>query len=191
MTAQPRIAYNEITHTYSVAGRTLPSVTQILRGVGLIDDRWFGEQHAERGRVIHEVTRLHDEDDLDECTVDQVLRAYLDAWRDFRAVSGFVPQRIEVAFADTLHRFAGRIDRIGTFGGAAAILDIKSGAPQPSHALQLAGYDILAGDAGLRRICVHLSSDGKWAIREYKDRADRGAFLGAVSLYHWKQGSLR
>lgn len=74
------------THEYRVNGRLVPSVTQILEAVGLIDYShipWPTRQMAlERGRAVHEAIALDLAGDLDEESADEIgILGYIQAAR--------------------------------------------------------------------------------------------------------------
>jgi hypothetical protein len=181
------VDFDEATHTYAVAGRVLPSVTQILKAVGIIDDSYYAPGSDERGTAIHLACQLDDEGDLDESTLDPAIRPYLNAWREFRAtLDNHDLMRIEQRLADPVLGFAGTIDRIVPFNAIRAeIIDIKSGAPEPWHAIQLAAYQLLAKTTG-KRTAVYLSADGTYKLRNFGCGEDRNVFLAALAIWNWR-----
>ena len=58
-------------HSYHVNGVRLPSVTEILKDVGLIDTTFFAPEHAERGTRVHEATVFWDETGMDDDTLPE------------------------------------------------------------------------------------------------------------------------
>lgn len=183
------IQFCEATHTYTVNGRVLPGITQVLKSVGIIDDSRYAPGSAERGTAIHMACQLDDEGDLDEATLDPAIRPYLEAWRQYRKDDPFIIEAVEKRIADLPLGFAGTIDRIVLRGeppGLRGILDIKSGAPERWHGLQLAAYQMLAGTAG-KRTAVHVKADGSYTVRYYGLLGeDRNVFLAALAIFHWK-----
>src|SRR5258705_10213940 len=89
------IQLEEGSHIYRVNNVVVPGFSEIVKGVGLIDDRWFTEQGCWRGSVVHAITQLDDENDLDEESVDPSLTGWLEAHRKFKRETGFVPDAIE------------------------------------------------------------------------------------------------
>jgi hypothetical protein len=176
-------------HRYTFDGVVLPSVTQILQGVGLINfdgiDPQIVQQAASFGTAVHEMTALDDIGDLDEQSLDSNLLPYLEAWRTFRGAMKF--DAIEQPMANRIFDFAGTPDRIGHLVKP-TIFDIKTGTTvYPSTALQLAGYAILSGITSARRIVIQLLPTGKFKLTEYTDRKDREIFLAALSVYKWRE----
>lgn len=183
------LVFDESTHTYTLGGRRLPSVTTILRAEGFIDSTWFTEYARDRGTKVHQAIALFDAGELDEGLLDPVLAPYLDAWRRFLSDAQVTIDASEVQLASPIYGFAGTIDKLAVVGGARAILDIKtSRSPARWWGLQLAGYHILQGEVGLRRYSVQLLDDGSYRMQEYRDRTDRAVFLAALSVHNWKKG---
>jgi len=166
--------------------RRLPSVTEILQVVGLID---FGainldvlERAAKFGTAVHQACALDDLGDLDEQSLDPNLKPYLDAWRSFRGDMKF--DAIEQPLWHPVYGFAGTPDRIKEN----TIWDIKTGTTvYPSSAIQLAGYSILADIPTAKRIVVQLLPTGKYQVHEFRGRSDRGTFLSCLNIYQWKE----
>jgi len=130
------------THTYWHEGRKIPSVTQILKGVGLIDTSWFTEEATLRGTCVHEATHLDDLGTLDENTVDEAVWPYLEQWRKFRAEMGVTITAMEQMIYSPIYGYAGTLDRTLLFAGnpVEVLGDIKAGARAKWHALQTAAY---------------------------------------------------
>ena len=106
------LTFDPETHTYRKGETVLPSVTQILKDVGLIDTTFFAPEHAERGTRIHEATVFWDETGMDDDTLPEEWAGYLSAWKKFREETGFIPSHIEQAFCSD-QGYAGTVDRIG------------------------------------------------------------------------------
>ena len=129
--APPPLILDKATHTYRRGSVVLPSVTQVLEDVGIIDYSFLpGETRdaaLERGRKVHTLTQYDDEGDLDESTVRPELMPYLDGWRKFRGESGIGQRQIILIEHAMMYEFsyAGTVDRV--FDGA-FIVDIKTNA---------------------------------------------------------------
>jgi len=178
--------FDPSTHTYTLDGKVLPSVTQILQGVGLINfngiDPGILKKAADFGTAVHQATALDDLGDLDEESLDPALKPYLEAWRGFRGPMKF--DAIEQPLCHPDYGFAGTPDRVKWN----TIYDIKTGTTvYPSTGIQLAGYSILAGIPTARRLAVQLKADGTYQVHEFKDRKDREIFLACLSVYKWRE----
>lgn len=185
------VLFNPDIHQYSTEdGKTIPSVTQILSGVGLIDTTGFSEERAEFGRHVHSECEMWDLYGTDEVEADSPLRPYLDAWKKFRLETGFTPTLIEWA-GSSKYGYAGMLDRLGyTHLLENILLDIKSGPVRPWHALQLAGYQFICQEAGhkvFERWSIHLKNNGTYSLERHKELSDHSNFLACVSVYHLKE----
>jgi hypothetical protein len=185
------VNFDEATHTYTVDGQIYPSVTQILVAEGFIDPTWFTEWSRQRGKLAHLCTHLDDTGELDESTVDPALAPYLEAYRRFKRESGFIVSGSEVQMAHAGYRFAGTLDKVGTFKDATcAIIDLETGGHQITKAIQTAAYEILKGSR-YNRFALQLKDDGLYKLHPFVDRQDKSVFLSALSLYYWKLNNLK
>lgn len=140
----------------------LHSVTQILQAEGFIDDAWFNDYVRDRGSNIHLACHLDDIDDLDEDTVGEVERPYLESYRKFKRESGFVVEESEVPKANLKYGFAGTPDKVGYF---------------PTGTL--------------RRAAIELHNDGSYKLIPYTDRQDVNIWLSTLAIFNWKKNNLR
>jgi len=187
------IEFDEAAHIYKVDGEPFVSVTQVIAAAGLYGDatQYFTERSRDRGRFVHKAIELYLLGKLDESTIDPDLRGYFDAYLKFERDTGFFPGFIEHTLYSIPLQIAGRVDLIGPWKGGAAILDIKTSAtPSPATGIQLAGYEYLYGSPA-KRFALHLGAEGKYRLIEFSDRADRGVFLAAVTLFNWRKANLK
>ena len=190
-TSTDGLVFDELTHKYFVNGCEYPSVTTVLIAEGFINAEWFTEWSRERGKFAHLCAHLDDTGELDEDTVDPALTPYLEAYRRFKRESGFIVSGSEVQMVNTGYRFAGTLDKIGTFKDATcAIIDLETGGHQPSKAIQTAAYEILKGSP-YKRFGLQLKNDGRYKLHPFTDRQDRQIFLSALAIYHYKQNMRR
>lgn len=191
------IEFDEINHIYRIEGIIIPSVTQIINGIGLI--KFYGispeilERKAEIGRYVHTACEFYDQDNLNMDTLHTELKGYLDGWIKFKTDFKFEPIEIELMLFHPTYRFAGRIDRIGLIGKDKVLIDIKSGVPQKSDCIQTAGYQILheegkgTKDKIKKRMSVYLNKGGDYSVIEHKEMTDKNIFLSALSIYNFKR----
>lgn len=184
----PEIELNEATHEYRVDGRPAPSVTRILKSAGLIDERWSSDGSLRRGSYAHAALEFYDQGDLDETTLDPGLLPYLEAWKKFRAELPFEILAVEERIVHPIYLYAGTLDRRVRLkhGGQQAIVDLKTGAPAVWHPLQTAGYAMPFVDP-TRRFAVYLNGDGKYDLKEHKDRTDYDVFKAFLTGHFWKK----
>lgn len=194
---ESEIAFDGSLHRYIVDGVEYPSVTQVLFDVGLVDTTWFKKGSDERGNRIHWICEQSDKDpDPLRVFIDDVLEeyeGYLDAWEDFKRKSGFVVSAIETKVYAKNMGMAGTIDRIGLLNDKLTILDIKSGAKQKWHGVQLAGYKmifqhLLPQSVELRG--VYIKKTGKWTMQDYTADEYVSIMMASLTLYRWKRKSV-
>ena len=122
------LMFDEEKHQYSVNGKVIPSVSEIIGPITYSNFRVqqnVVDQAAYRGTMAHSLTALYDMGVLeDESSLSQDEAFYLKAWRDF--CHDYKPdwQYIELPLA--CRTFAGTVDRIGIIDGKLAIVDIKT-----------------------------------------------------------------
>lgn len=186
------IEFDPLQHTYTVDGMRYISVTQIIFGMGLYGDvaNWFTEESRMRGKYVHQIIAWYLSDELDDYTVDNSLRGYLDAWKRFEVDTGFVPTITEKPLVNDLYLLAGTPDHIGMLNGIESVIDVKTGGVGPATGLQLAGYELLYGKP-LKRLALSLRGSGKYTLIPFQDEGDRGIFLAAWALFNWKKNNLK
>lgn len=188
----PVVEFVAADHRYYVDDVEVPSVTTVIKDAGLIDTEWFTDQSAIRGTYIHLACRLIDDDELDETTVDERVRPYLDAYQEFMALQKPEWIYVEHRVYDPTYGYAGTLDRAGIIGGQKVLIDIKSGACPPSVSLQLAAYKrCLPQPHTWKRAALNLKPNGTFSLHPCDDRADETVFLAALGLTRWKKRNLK
>jgi len=130
--------------TYLLDGCRLPSVTQIMREMGVTDDLSHIPEHvlakaAARGNAVHAATDLWP-DVLPE--FPEEYRPWLNAYGMFISDTGFRQTESEVPIASIVHGFAGRLDKLGWLYGLRTIVDVKVRVAMPADEVlyQTSGY---------------------------------------------------
>jgi hypothetical protein len=186
-------------HIYTVNGRRVPSVTQVLEGVGIVDYSKIPdetrEMALERGRIVHLCTQYDDELEregkrLADDQIDPRVAGYVEAWRRFRRETGFTPELIEHRGYNAAYQFAGTLDRSGRFRGSpiVCLLDIKTGTAEPWTRIQLAAYNSFFDRPRVfpRTVC-ELHKDGTyrlpwtWEGREWMEHFN--IFASALNVF--------
>jgi hypothetical protein len=187
-------------HLYSVQGRPVPSVTQVLHSAGLAADySMVPSQVLERKRIIgtyiHKATQFLDEGSLDLASVDAELQPYLSAYQRFLGESGFRPQLIEHRIVGSIGGMlcGGTVDRVGVMNGQLWIIDLKCvDRLYPGFALQTAGYELLLPKPLVppfkyTRAVLQLRPDGSYKLSPpYDDPSDLDVFRAALITTIWK-----
>ena len=190
------LVFNEETHTYSVNGEDLPSVTQILKASRLIDYSMIPQEYlqmaARRGREVHQTLDLLDNGLFDDAEMNPEIAGYVEAARRFYRDTQFEVHLSEYRNYHRAHRYAGTLDRTGLMAGRQrTIADFKTGLVLPGHALQLAAYlAMLENPRSYRRLAVELHDDGTYKVHEYDGAAQRDdfeTFLAALRCWRFNQ----
>ena len=178
----------------------LPRVTEVLRGVGLIDMSHVPVDILDRalkfGTALHKACELNDLGTLDFKTLSNPLIPYLASWqnfvRDYKIT--FKPEEIERQLISK-RGFKGTPDRFTMVNRKFTIIDLKSSTAMTSAtALQLAAYQILAEEnidqKVKQRLGVQLTETGVYKITNYTKMSDMTVFLSCLNLYVWKKENL-
>jgi hypothetical protein len=198
------LQFSPETHTYTVDGLVVPSVTQLLDDSGLTPDYtavpYRVREHArQRGLHVDLACDLYDEDDLDWSSVHPECVGFVESWIRFRDEEGYEPVASQVPLYHPLG-YAGTADSVGQLNGQWVVVERKATARMsPLYALQTAGYSQApyaapTGGGPLRpvpwgtpaRLGVQLRRDGSYSVVLYEDTEDLAAFLGVVALYRWR-----
>ena len=166
------ISFDPETHTYTIDGVEVPSVTTVCRFLAYdqkSDKPWLARVAADRGTRAHEACAAIDYGLYPEETED--ISGYLKAYRRF--LKDYRPdwEGIEYTVGSAEIGMAGTIDRFGTlYDGRRCILDIKTGTQLHDAPLraQLTGYKrLLALDRGFYPeylYALQLSKDGTYTM---------------------------
>ena len=196
------LTFDASTHTYRLNGSVIPNVTLITGSLA----SYAGvpaavlEKARQRGEAVHYATELYDLGDLDMSSVPESVLGYLLAWQKFRDDTGFVPfdDGIEARVHSETYRYAGTIDRAGTFERMAyckptvpVLLDLKAtytllAAVEPQTAGYMAAWNETRTPKLKRRFAVHLKKDGTYHLHECREPSDLSVFLAALTCHNWK-----
>lgn len=172
------LTFDAETHTYTLDGIVVPSVTEITRFLHYqaeYADKESRDRAARRGTAIHEATALLDYGE--EIEIENELSGYLIAWKQFKRDFHFDVYEIERVVGgklwldeyDTMGALCGTIDRVGFIEQTPVIVDIKTGSKINKLALQaqLSAYAILRAtetdiDPIRNLLGVQLKKDGTY-----------------------------
>lgn len=188
-----KIEFEPEGHIYKVNGQIYPSVSEIIDSTGMVNKDYFTGEHRIRGKTVHEVTEIYDDENLDWLKLPLEFRGYLIGYEKFIKEIKPIFFETEKKVASKLLRFAGTLDRTAKINGTDYIIDFKtSKAKQKTWRLQLAGYQIAYLEMTGRKLetaSLRLHPDGKYFLDFYSEtqEQDAAAFAGAVQLYYFKK----
>lgn len=146
-----RVQFDEATHTYTLDGVELPSVTHIIRYLAVDKANNADPNMAliarERGSIVHEATVMYDYSGEIPDDFPAEYAPYLEAYVQF--VRDYKPQWILTEHAMGSNAmgmgYAGTLDRFGLIDGKFSLLDIKTSykVDIPSLSAQLVAYSKL------------------------------------------------
>lgn len=193
--------FQESTHTYTLDGVRVPSVTQVIRPMysfyGVPDE--VLQAKAELGTNVHRACELLDLDDLDEDSDEgraalEPIAGYLEGYKRFKADKKPVVIANEQRLYHPGHKYAGTIDRRYAMGGEIWDVDLKSTvAMSPLVGVQTAAYaEMFKAHNGTpgkpaRRGALQLFPDGKYKLWEFKEPSDFSVFLSLLTIQRFKE----
>ena len=193
--------YEESTHTYTLDGVVIPSVTEICAPItcGKYPPVGVVQQAAARGTRVHELCALYDMDALPD-EIEAELVGYVKAWAAFCRDYKPVWRHIELPLygsPDTGLPFAGTLDRIGEIDGRTRVVDIKTTASldRPAKVAlceQITGYEWLADlnkidvsyGAGMG---VQLFADGNYRVHLIAEIAQKYDFRRVTMFFELRK----
>jgi CRISPR/Cas system-associated exonuclease Cas4 (RecB family) len=188
-----QVNFQEEGHIYrDIDGNKIPSVSEILQSSGASDFYFVKPEVMERaqkfGTAFHRVAHLMDQEKLKSYDPNmEPWIAKLKLWIEVAKPSWTIMEQS----LGSVMGFAGTPDRFGCFSGHAnVILDYKTGAYSPAHAIQTAAYQILIEESLKLKVKQRFTlyiSDEKYNLIEHKDKNDKSIFLSMLQVYNWKK----
>ena len=184
--------FDEAAHQYTDPRNRakVPSVTQILKGIGLIDDTHWSDHDRDRGSAVHKACELLDTVGLDWASVGW-LEGYVRAWEAFKRDFRFEPILVEKRLIHPIYPYGGTLDRLGWVRikgkGRAVLLDLKSGPVHDWTEIQLGGYEGLLAPAARRHLGLQLCKDGTYRPRWFDNVRAADLFYSCLAIYQWRQ----
>lgn len=196
----PRFHFDKEQHVYTLDGRRLPSVTEIIEpiqaGYAGIPAHVLEKARA-RGEAVHLAVQYHNEGDLAVETLDIEIVPYFEAYLKFVADTGFKVLGTETAMYSIPFRYAGTPDLWGEIGAELWLPDIKCTAVTPPWtAIQTAAYRRLLEEYTghkARRGALQLRGDGTYRFTPYPaadDARDMATFNACRLVWDWRKNHL-
>jgi hypothetical protein len=180
-------------HRYFVVDRgkrrEMVGVTRSLIAANLVDDEWFNDAGRTRGQLVAHFAEKIATNTLDRPIPDEIA-LYMVGLRKF--LDKYSPRVLgaEVMLADPVRELAGTVDLdVDRLLGFDATIDIKTGKPEPWHALQLAAYAYLKRKSKWmqqRRFGLYLNAAGGFRLLEYDEPSDLEYFFRVHDVLRWR-----
>jgi hypothetical protein len=201
------LEFDAAEHRYTLGGRILPSVTQILKP--LVDYAGIPEailnKAADRGNYVHKCCEMYLLGTLDQDAIDEECAPYFQGFRLFADETGFEPELIEQRVYHTRLMYAGTVDLGGVLpaiGGKRkphrAMIDIKTTFKlMKSVGPQTAAYaDAWASQNPKElhfdeRYGLQLKKDGTYKLQPMRSPSDKNTFLSCLNIYNFMVGEKR
>lgn len=205
------LIFHDEDHSYwtppgRTGGRRIPSVTQILKAVGVCED--FDAIEAMRpgviefrrhlGTAVHVDAHAFDDGALLIDTVDPRVLPYLQAWITWRENFDAQPLQRERRVYHPGHGYCGTLDGIFDIGGKRVLIDIKIGDPTAAGAqFQTAAYQAAycaehPNERIDERLSIQLTPELSvpYRVEPYRDWSDFRTFQAFITTY-WQQAARR
>lgn len=182
-------------HTYRVDGVIRPGVTEILKGVGFIDDTYYTPESSQRGTYVHRAIELYHTVGLDIKTVHKSLLPYFEGYLKFlkevRYTNVVCKDLVEKKLYHSIYQYCGRLDLAFTTDSGLNVFDIKTGSVPWHTKYQLEGYGELIRYAGYKvhkLYALHLPGNGTYKMIQYGSARDLSVFQAATTIMNAKLG---
>ncbi len=179
-------------HTYTLDGTVVPSVSQIIQAAGYWGDTsFFKPGAAEKGTRIHKAIELLNLDQLDRSQIEGTgYVPYVDAYELWR--KEFQPEilDVEVRLVGECEGvvYAGTVDLIATVKDDLCVIDLKTGRQHPKpYRAQLGAYalayEIATDRSAGQLIGLHINDKGRYQLKKYKKDEAFDSFAQACRRY--------
>lgn len=177
--------FDEAGHTYRIDGRTVPSVTAVLRD--LLPSWQASEWHLQRGRAVHACCAMIARGR--EFKHDPQIEGQVKAARLWFAHTAPEILAVEHRMFSRRHQFAGTADLVAVVNDRPVLVDFKASLT-PAVPYQLGAYSVLYGEderqpAHRYGYGVELHEDGTYRMSERYDLRVYGQrFLALLTAFN-------
>lgn len=189
-----KIEFNEEQHIYTVDGRIVPSVTEIIKFLNIdtfaTANTVLKQIAADKGTRVHESTVIFDYEAW-EFEYDSDIIGYIKAYSRFVRDYG-IKSYIQTEHIISNGEYAGTLDRLAIIDGKKTVIDLKTGTTSNPRAFaaQLYGYAKILVDIGngslndYAGMIVKLKKDGTYSAIQYDLNRGKTFFNACFNL--WK-----
>lgn len=164
-----------------------PRVTHIISQILLPPD-YFAGRDTRLGEYVHLSIDYLERGVLDEASLDEQIKSYVEQYKIWKKREGFIPLLTEFELSDTVLKLAGRVDLIGRINGQRFLIDIKTGSEDDWHILQLSAYYMMYHEKETKVGNLYLKPFGHKFIIYSPDKLMRAwdLFKSALNVYHYR-----
>jgi hypothetical protein len=188
------LTFDAEAHRYTLNGKRVPSVTQVLSVLEDWDKVPWDVLEAARvfGSHVHDAVDLMIRGILDWDALDAALLPYVQGAQRFIADSGIRIVRSELRVAHPTLGFAGTMDVLADWTGNLSVIDWKSGvlprAVGPQTAAYAEAYAAMHGEKVKRRHCVQLNPEFQrgYKVHPLTRTTDWHIFQSCLNVHRFK-----
>ena len=189
------LTFDGPTHTYTYAGKVLPSVTSIIAPLSDLSRIPANvlENARQEGTQIHRMVELDCRGSLDESALPEWIKPRFEAWRRFREERNVEVILSEHRVCDPVWGYAGTLDLYVLMDDEPALIDVKrSFAGGRAIGVQTAAYEkplreSLGVTKPIPRYGLRLDTNGRPMLKAYAQRNDISVFLACLTLHKWME----
>lgn len=186
--------FDEEKHLYTVFGRTVPSVSRILRPLtdavyGTVDKKVLDEK-AFLGSAVHKCIEIENKGGkIKASTMQEEWLPYLDAYHKF--LKEMNVRVIESEMKLGCKRYCGTLDSESYVGDELFVIDYKTTSViHPHVGVQLSAYNALINaikPAKRSRAALQLLGNGNYVFHQFSNTTDDNCFNALLGIYYWSK----
>lgn len=191
----PKLEFDNENHIYRLDGVIIPGYSQIVKDLGLIDYSCVPQRNLDWkrdvGRAVHTAIFLHNNDELDMDSLDEVVNSYFKSW--LRFVELYKPKILteysEKPICSVKWRYGVTPDIVAEIRDL-TVLELKSVSQMnPVTALQTQAQKIAIEETYKIKIKqrwgLQLIPNAMPKLEPYTDMSDYTVWLSGVNLWHY------
>ena len=188
---EPKIyvpSFEPLNHEYhSPDGMFLPSVTQVIKDIFDTYNYKGNTGAATKGSHIHKACELWDNNDLEEESLDPIIKPYLEQYKLALKNENIKILENEVMRYSPKYFYAGTIDSIAQIGDFKCLIDIKTGQPEKWHMVQIGAYkELLKHDLKIDKCFDLYLKPDSYKFVEQDGKKGLSYFIACNAVYQIK-----